>query len=112
MFKYITILFLFFSTFASADEHGYDFRWQNIPVICGDTPEILKYLEDNEFILQYVSVGREGSKPDGNPVYWVAFYLNEKGTESVSTVTSPSGNETCILYRSFDLRSSKIQTSL
>ena len=112
MFKYITILFLFFSTFASADEHGYDFRWQHIPVICGDTPEILKYLEDNEFILQYVSVGREGSKPDGNPVYWVAFYLNEKGTESVSTVTSPSGNETCILYRSFDLRSSKIQTSL
>lgn len=112
MFKYITILFLFFSTFASADEHGYDFRWQNIPVICGDTPEILRYLEDNEFILQYVSVGREGSKPDGNPVYWVAFYLNEKGTESVSTATSPSGNETCILYRSFDLRSSKLQTSL
>tara|TARA_S200002703_G_scaffold17967_1_gene14687 strand:+ start:339 stop:677 length:339 start_codon:yes stop_codon:yes gene_type:complete len=112
VFKYITILFLFFSTFASADEHGYDFRWQHIPVICGDTPEILKYLEDNEFILQYVSVGREGSKTDGNPVYWVAFYLNEKGSESVSTATSPSGNETCILYRSFDLRSSKIQTSL
>ena len=87
MFKYITILFLFFSTFASADEHGYDFRWQHIPVICGDTPEILKYLEDNEFILQYVSVGREGSKPDGNPAYWVAFYLNEKGTELVSTAT-------------------------
>ena len=112
MFKYITILFLFFSTFASADEHGYDFRWQHIPVVCGDTPEILRYLEDNEFILQYVSVGREGSKPDGNPAYWVAFYLNEEGTESVSTATSPSGNETCILYRSFDLRSSKLQTSL
>ena len=110
MFKYITILFLFFSTFASADEHGYDFRWQNIPVICGDTPEILRYLEDNEFILQYVSVGREGSKPDGNPAYWVAFYLNGEGTESVSTATSPSGNETCILYRSFDLKRPGTQT--
>jgi len=112
MFKYIVILCVLFSTFASADEHGYDFRWQHIPVICGDTPEILKYLEDNEFELQNVSVGREGSKPEGDPAYWVAYYLNKEGTQSVSTATSPSGNETCLLYRSFDLRSSKVQTSL
>ena len=113
MFKYIAILFfLFFSTIAKADEHGYDFRWQHIPVICGDTPEIVRYLEDNGFELVYVSVGREGSKPEGEPAYWVAFYLNKDATQSVSTAMSPSGNETCILYRSFDLRSSKVQTSL
>ena len=104
MFKYIAILFLFFSTFAKADEHGYDFRWQHIPVICGDTPEIVKYLEDNGFDLKYVSIGREGSRPDGDPAYWVAFYMKEDSTESISTAMSPSGNETCILYRSFDIK--------
>ena len=107
MFKYIAILFLFFSTFAKADNHGYDFRWQHIPVICGDTPEIVRYLEDNGFELKYVSVGREGSKPDGEPAYWVAFYMNSDETESVSTVMSPSGHETCILYRSFDIQRPK-----
>lgn len=107
MFKYIAILLLFFSTLAKADEHGYDFRWQHIPVICGDTPEIVRYLEDNGFDLIYVSIGREGSKPDGNPAYWVAFYMNEDKTESVSTAMSPSGHETCILYRSFDIQQPK-----
>jgi hypothetical protein len=110
MFKYIAILFLFFSTVAKATEHGYDFTWQSIPVICGDTLEIQKYLDDNEFELVYLSVGREGAKPDGNPAYWVAFYLNTKQTESISTATSPSGSETCMLYRSFDLKRPGTQT--
>ena len=75
--------------------------------ICGATPEIVRYLEDNDFELQYVSVGR-GLRPEGT--YWVSYYLNKDNTESVSAVTSPSGHETCMLYRSFDLK--KVQTSL
>ena len=115
MFKYIAILIACFSTLAFAEDFDsprYEFQWQSVPVICGTTSEVQRYLDNNDFELEYVSVGREGAKADGAPAYWVAFYMNTNRTESISAITSPSGNETCMLYRSFDLRGTKTQTSL
>ena len=108
MFKYIILLLsIIFSTSAIAQDwepEKYDFRWMHVPVVCGTSEEVMRYLEDKGFRLESLSVGREGAKPDGDPAYWVSYYLNENNTESVSAVTSPSGHETCMLYRSFDLK--------
>jgi hypothetical protein len=81
----------------------YDFRWMHVPVVCGTSPEIIRYLSDNEFVLENISLGREGAKETGNPSYFVAYYINKKGDESVAAITSPTGHETCMMYRSFDL---------
>ena len=102
-----TLITLGFSFHVNATEHGYDFRWQQIPVVCGTSNEVAKYLDDEGFEVVNVSVGREGSNPEGAPVYFVAYYINEAGDQSIAAITSPSGNETCMMYRSFDLTSSK-----
>ena len=81
----------------------YDFRWMHVPVVCGTSPEVMKYLTDNEFELINVSLGREGARETGEPSYFVAYYMNKKRTESVAAITSPSGHETCMMYRSFNL---------
>ena len=109
MFKYIiTLVILFFSTSAIAqedwDRQKYDFRWMHVPVVCGTSEEIGKYITDNDFKLESVSIGREGAKKDGNPAYWVAYYISADGTESISAITSPTGSETCMMYRSFDFK--------
>lgn len=83
----------------------YEFRWMHVPVVCGNSQEVIRYLEDNDFVLDSLSIGREGANKKGDPAYFVSYYLNSKGTESVAAITSPSGNETCMMYRSFDLRS-------
>ena len=57
-----------------------------------------------------MSVGRENAQPNGAPAYIVTYYISIDGTQSISAVTSPSGSETCMLYRSFDLMSSKTAT--
>ena len=88
----------------------YDFRWMHVPVVCGESEEVQRYLKDNEFELHSVSIGREGADKDGNPAYWVSYFLNKDRTESVSAITSPTGNETCMMYRSFDLKVPGTQT--
>ena len=108
MFKYIIILLsVVCSTIALADDwdkQKYDFRWMHVPVVCGDSAEIQRYLKDNDFRLDSVSIGREGAHKDGNPAYWVSYFVNADNTETVSAITSPTGNETCMMYRSFDLK--------
>ena len=98
---------LLVSSIANADtdwqSEKYDFRWMHVPVVCGTSEEVNRYLKDNEFEIESVSIGREGADKDGDPAYWVSYYVNKSGTESVSAITSPTGNETCMMYRSFDL---------
>ena len=50
-----------------------------------------------------MSLGRENANEDGDMAYLVTYYIKDDETESISGITSPSG-ETCMLYRSFDLR--------
>jgi len=88
----------------------YDFRWMHVPVVCGESEEVNRYLKDNKFELDSVSIGREGAHKDGDPAYWVSYFVNEDRTESVSAITSPTGNETCMMYRSFDLKRPGTQT--
>ena len=112
MFKKIAILVIMVmalyanATNAETDWDGtrYEFRWMHVPVVCGTSEEIGKYITDNDFKLESVSIGREGAKKDGNPAYWVAYYISADGTESISAITSPTGSETYMMYRSFDLK--------
>ena len=92
------------------DSGKYNFRWLHVPVVCGTTAEIQRYLDDNKFILKSMSVGREGARVNGDIAYLVTYYLNEKGDQSISAITSPTGAETCMMYRSFDLRAPGTKT--
>ena len=103
------------STFAVANENDWDggkynFRWMHVPVVCGTTAEIQVYLDDNKFELISMSVGREGAREEGSIAYFVTYYLNEKRDQSIAAITSPSGHETCMMYRSFDLRAPGLGT--
>ena len=98
------------TTIATAEETSdwdsgkYDFKWLHVPVVCGTTPEIQRYLDDNKFVLDSMSVGREGAKETGDIAYLVTYYINVTGDQTISAITSPTGAETCMMYRSFDLR--------
>ena len=103
------------STFAVANENDwdggkYEFRWMHVPVVCGTTAEVQVYLDDNKFELISMSVGREGAREEGSIAYLVTYYLNEKRDQSIAAITSPSGHETCMMYRSFDLRAPGLGT--
>ncbi len=114
LLAFIIGFLLLVSSIANADtdwqSDKYDFKWMHVPVVCGESEEVNRYLKDNNFELDSVSIGREGADKDGDPAYWVSYFVNKDRTESVSAITSPTGNETCMMYRSFDLKRPGTQT--
>ena len=99
--------FILFTSIATADHKPtteYEgLEWSQLPVICGPTNAVNEYLTHNEFILENLSVGKENAQEWGQPVYMVSYFYNKEKKQSMSVITAPSGLESCMLYRSFDL---------
>ncbi len=56
MKKLLLLITLLFATSTFADElQKYDFQWMHVPVVCGTSPEVMRYLEDNNFKLESIS---------------------------------------------------------
>ena len=78
------------------EEKHYDLYWQQIPAVCGNPDAVQEYIDDKGFEPKHISLGRSGSKPDGEPVYMVTYYENED--QVLVTVDIPGAQETCILF--------------
>ena len=112
MKKLILILSLLFTTisYAGHEEHNdsdikkYDFWWEQIPVVCSYSSEIQRWANDKNFIPVNMSVGREGGKQDGQIVYIIVYYINDSGQTFASVQTPDNPDQSCIVFRTFDLR--------
>ena len=51
-----------------------------------------------------MSVGRENGSPDGQIVYVVVYYINDSGQTFAGVSTPENPSQTCIVFRTFDLR--------
>ena len=88
----------------SDNEFGPGLYWSHIPAICGVSGIVNEYLQEHKFILENMSVGRRGATEDGQPVYMVSYFINEDKTQTIAVITSPTGHESCMMYKSFDLQ--------
>ena len=50
----------------------------HVPVVCGDSEEIQRYLKDNDFELESVSVGREGANKDGRHFLFCYIFYKQR----------------------------------
>jgi len=80
------------------------FHWNTVPVICGTTDTVNMYVIENDFVIESFSFGRVAGKEDGEIAFLVSYFINKDRTESMSVITSPSGHESCIMYRSYNLK--------
>ena len=65
--------------------------------------EIERWAKDHEFTPVNASYGRSGGKPDGDIVYMVMYWINDKGETFASVQTPDNPNQICIVFRTFDL---------
>ena len=89
--------------YTPAPNIGNQLYWLQMPVICGTSDSVLAYIEKNEFTLVNVSVGRDKAKPEGEPVFIVSYYVDPTYKQSIVVMTTMSGLESCMLYKTFDL---------
>lgn len=103
--KIFFILFFCCSiSYAQSPLRNYDFMIQNIPIICMERETIEKFIKDFNFEIQSMSLGRNNMVKTGAPVFLIEYFVNKSKTESLAVVTIPDAIESCILYRSFDLK--------
>ena len=106
-FLMLAAVILGLSSIAYADHKPtteYDgLQWSQLPTICGTTDAVNEYLVHNEFELESLSVGKENAQDWGQPVYMVSYFINKDRDQSMAVITSPSGLESCMLFRSFEL---------
>ena len=87
-----------------APDVGPQLYWLQMPVICGTSEDVMSYIEKYQFTLVNVSYGRDKAKPNGNPVFVVMYYVDPSYTQSIVVMTTMNGLESCMLYKSFDLK--------
>lgn len=86
-----------------AEEKEYDIYVTEIPIMCGTPKVIESYITDKGFIPVNISVGKQGSKSDGQIVFLITYYINET-LETIATVDTPLNAERCIIFHTFDLK--------
>jgi len=106
MRKLLLTLLLTFGVFnvSYAETEKYNFFWTQIPAVCGQYEEVEKFAEDKGFKKFSISIGRESGKPNGRPVYAITYWIGNDGNESMATVNTPTTNETCIIFRTFNVQ--------
>lgn len=102
MKKITIILTLLWSTLTYA-EPPYNFEMYQQPLICGGSVEIDRYVEDNKFTPITASVGRLGSNPEGEIVYFLTYYINER-YETLAVAQIPNDDTRCILFHTFNMK--------
>ena len=85
-------------------QYGAQLYWLQMPVICGTSESVMAYLEKFQFTLVNISYGRDKARKDGEPVFVVMYYVDPSYTESIVVMTTMNGLESCMLYKSFDLK--------
>ena len=78
--------------------------WMHMPVICGKAETVKRYIDEHDFVLVYVGVGKQGGNNEGQPVYLVSEFVTADMKQSLSVITTLDFTESCIMYRGFDLQ--------
>ena len=105
MKKLITLLAILFSTTVIAEEieNNYSLYEIPIPVICGQSDMVDKFLINEGLTAKTLSLGREGGKKDGTVIFLITHYENLEKSKSAATVQVANSDEACILYFTFDV---------
>ena len=87
-----------------SDIQKYNFYWDQVPVVCGAPEEMDRWANDKGVTPLSLSYGKEGGDKDGAVVYIVVYYLNKDNGETFATVTTPTGSDVCVIFRTFNLQ--------
>ena len=87
-----------------AEQKTYNFWWESIPAVCSTTSEIERWADDNDFTPVNVSYGKEGGTVEGEIVYMVVYWINERQESFASVQTPQAPNQSCIVFRTFNLK--------
>ena len=110
---FITLLFIFAMTLVfnhakaedeTEDKIGkYNLQFMSYPMMCGLPEDVDRYIADNEFTPINVSFGKESAKEDGNIVFAITYYINDKH-QTLAVAETPNDPFKCMIFHTFDMQ--------
>ena len=97
------LFFILCCTNLYAETKQYNFWWEQLPAVCSTSDEIGRWAKDKNFTPLNISYGRKGGRPDGEIVYMIMYWMNDKRETFASVQVPDKPQQTCILFRTFDL---------
>ena len=105
MKKLLIALTLLISSLAFAEEEEkFNFWWEQVPAVCSTSDEIERWAEYKKFTPVNMSFGRAGGVAEGEIMYIVVYWINENQETFASVSTPQQPDQTCIVFRTFDLK--------
>ena len=104
----LTLLFSLVMFTAHADHElenpgAYGLAPLGLPAQCGPSEVVNKYIERFDFTPETFSIAKEGANAEAPAAYFVYTFVSKDRSQHLIVLTSPNGQESCIVSHSFDL---------
>ena len=81
----------------------YNLYMMQYPMMCGTPENVDQYISDNKFTPINVSFGKESAKEDGNIVFAITYYINDKH-QTLAVAETPNDPFKCMIFHTFDMQ--------
>ena len=102
MKKLLILICLLWNTTSYADMEKYDLFGMTMPMMCGLPATVDQYIKDKGFIAINVSFGKENAKEDGEIVFAIKYYINDK-LQTLAVAENPMDPYKCMIFHTFDM---------
>ena len=102
MKKLIILICLLWNTTSYADMSKFDLFGMTMPMMCGLPATVDKYIEDKGFTAINVSFGKERAKEDGEIVFAITYYINDKH-QTLAVAEAPTDPYKCMIFHTFGM---------
>ena len=101
----LTICIILFTTISYAEEESkkYNLMMMTYPMMCGMPEEVNRYIMDHKFTAINVSFGKEGATEDGDVIFAITYYINDKH-ETLAVAEAPNDPFKCMIFHTFDMQ--------
>ena len=102
MKKLLILICLLWNTTSYADMEKYDLFGMSMPMMCGLPATVDQYIKDKGFTAINVSFGKENANEDGEIVFAITYYINDK-RQTLAVAESPTDPYKCMIFHTFDM---------
>ena len=99
----ISICLLFATISFAEDKKEYNLQMMHYPMMCGLPADVDRYIVDNEFTPINVSFGKENANENGNIVFAITYYINDKH-QTLAVAETPNDPYKCMIFHTFDMQ--------
>ena len=100
----IIIICLLWATISFAnDKEQYNLMMMHYPMMCGLPADVDRYIVDNQFTPINVSFGKENANEDGDIVFAITYYINDKH-QTLAVAETPADPYKCMIFHTFDMQ--------